>query len=57
MPNGGQLFTAAEIADGINFVAVSIELWAVSRSTDGRHKHLHWPRYVEVVGIKYEPAT
>jgi hypothetical protein len=56
MPNGGELFTAAEIAAGVDFVAVSIELWAISRSTDGRHNHLHWPRYVEVVGVKYVPT-
>lgn len=56
MPNGGSLFSASEIAAGVNFVAVSIELWAVSRSTDGRHNHLHWPRYVEVIGVKYVPA-
>jgi hypothetical protein len=55
MPNGGAFFTAADIADGINFVAVSIELWAYSRSTNGRRRYLHRPRYVEVVGIKYEP--
>lgn len=52
MPATGTFFTAQEVADGVNFVAVSIELWAVSRTTDGRHSHLHWPRYVEVVGIK-----
>jgi hypothetical protein len=53
MPNTGELFSAQEIADGVNFVAVSIELWAVSRTTDGRYNHLHWPRYVEVVGVGY----
>jgi hypothetical protein len=52
MPATGTLFTAQEVADGVTFVAVSIELWAVSRTTDGRHSHLHWPRYVEVVGVK-----
>jgi len=57
MPSSGQIFTAQDIADGVNFVAVSIELWAVSRTTDGRHSHLQWPRYVEVIGVKYVPIT
>lgn len=57
MPQTGKLFTSQEIADGITFGAFSIELWAVSRSTDGRHSHLHWPRYVEVIGVNYVPTT
>jgi hypothetical protein len=52
MPASGTFVTAQDVADGVNFVAVSIELWAVSRTTDGRHSHLQWPRYVEVVGVK-----
>jgi hypothetical protein len=52
MPHTGELFSAQDIANGVTFVAVSIELWAVSRTTDGRHNHLHWPRYVEVIGVK-----
>ena len=55
MPNGGSLFSTSEIAAGVNFVAVSIELWAKSRTTDGRHNHLHHPRCVEVIGVKYVP--
>ncbi len=50
MPNKGEVFN--KVADGVNFVAISIELWAVSRTTDGRHPHLHHPRYVEVIGVK-----
>lgn len=57
MPNEGELFTPSEVAAGVHFVAVSVELWAISRSTDGRHHHLHWPRCVEVVGIKLNSAS
>lgn len=56
MPETGSWFTAQEIADGVNFGAFSIELWAVSRTTDGRHAHLHWPRYVEVIGVNFDPT-
>jgi hypothetical protein len=57
-PEGSvSLFTVLEIADGVTFAAFSIELWAVSRSTDGRHSHLQWPRYVEVIGVNYVPVV
>jgi hypothetical protein len=54
MPATGAVFSAQDVLDGVEFVAVSIELWAVSRTTDGRYNHLHYPRYVEVIGVKLD---
>jgi hypothetical protein len=54
LPESGNFFTSTEAATRPNFVAVAIELWASSRTTDGIRNSLHWPRYVEVIGIKLE---
>lgn len=45
------------LADPETFAAVSIELWAESRTTDGRHERIHRPRYVEVIGVQYAPRV
>ena len=57
IPASGDFFTAAEAMIRPNFAAVSIELWAVSRTTDGILSHLHYPRYVEVIGVKLAEAS
>ena len=54
LPQIGDFFTAAEATTRPNFVAVSIELWASSRTTNGIRSSIHHPRYVEVMGIKLE---
>jgi hypothetical protein len=56
LPEVGQIFTAAEGLDRPNFAAISLELWASSRTTDGRHNSIHHPRYVEVIGVRLDPV-
>ena len=54
LPEVGDFFTAAEAATRPNFVAIAVELWASSRTTNGIVSSIHHPRYVEVIGIKLE---
>ncbi len=52
IPASGDFFTEAEALIRPNFAAVSIELWGISRSTNGIVSHIHNPCHVEVIGVK-----